>query len=121
MIVFFQAFYYSKNMNHLNGIFARGLNGEFSLSDGNLPWKNVPELSEDAKNDMAHFKNMTMGGIVIMGFNTYRTFMKPLPERINVVIDRNCGSESLKPTLLWSPQISFPRLSASLYASFLGW
>ena len=33
----------------------------------------------------------------------------------------NCGSESLKPTLLWSPQISFPQLSASLYASFLGW
>lgn len=93
MIVFFQAFYYSKNMNHLNGIFARGLNGEFSLSDGNLPWKNVPELSEDAKNDMTHFKKVTMGGIVIMGFNTYRTFKKPLPERINVVIDRNCGGE----------------------------
>ena len=93
MIVFFLAFYYSKIMNHLNAIFARGLNGEFSLSDGSLPWKNVPELSEDAKNDMTHFKKVTMGGIVIMGFNTYRTFKKPLPERINVVIDRNCGGK----------------------------
>lgn len=94
MIVFFLAFYYSKIMSKLNAIFARGLNGEISLSDGSLPWKNVPELSEDAKNDMAHFKSMTMGGIVIMGFNTYRTFKKPLPGRINAVIDRNCEPTS---------------------------
>lgn len=81
-------------MKELNAIFARGINGEFSLSDGSLPWKNAKELSEDSKNDMEHFKCTTAGQIVIMGFNTYRTFKKPLPERINVVIDRNCNEPS---------------------------
>ncbi len=75
-------------MAQLNAIFARGLNGEFSLADGSLPWKNKTELNECAKKDMEHFKNTTMGHIVIMGFNTYGTFSRPLGGRINVVVDR---------------------------------
>lgn len=76
-------------MKHkLNAIFARGLKREFALADGSLPWKKCPDLSEESKKDMAHFKANTMDGIVIMGFNTYGTFAAPLPGRINVVIDR---------------------------------
>lgn len=86
------AFYYSKFMAKLNAIFAHGLNGEFSLADGSLPWKGKPELNECAKKDMQHFKNTTLGHIVIMGFNTYGTFSRPLTGRINVVIDRTKNS-----------------------------
>ena len=78
-------------MTEVNAIFAHGLNGEFSLSDGSLPWKNISLLTEDARADMENFKSMTSGQIVIMGFNTYRTFSKPLPKRINIVLDKNCS------------------------------
>lgn len=72
----------------LNAIFARGLHREFALADGSLPWKKCPDLSDESKKDMAHFKTTTMSGIVMMGFNTYGTFTAPLPGRINVVVDR---------------------------------
>lgn len=73
----------------MNLIFARGLNGEFALPDGSLPWKNCRDLEQECRDDMLHFKNMTKGNIVIMGWNTSRTFPAPLPERLNIVIDRN--------------------------------
>lgn len=75
-------------MLHMNLIFARGLNYEFSLKDGSLPWKNHDDLTEDCRLDMLHFRNLTMNNIILMGFNTYKTFTKPLPGRINVVIDK---------------------------------
>lgn len=45
-----------------------------------LPWKRLSP-------DMLRFKEITMGGIVIMGRNTFESFgSKPLPGRINIVI-----------------------------------
>ncbi|ELA09531.1 dihydrofolate reductase [Moraxella macacae 0408225] len=43
-----------------------------------LPW-HLPT-------DLQHFKNLTAGGIVIMGRKTFESIGKPLPNRINVII-----------------------------------
>lgn len=46
-----------------------------------LPW-NVPE-------ELRHFKDITTGGVVIMGRNTFLGLPKfPLPNRVNVVLSR---------------------------------
>ena len=36
--------------------------------------------------DLKHFKNTTTGHSIIMGYNTYRSIGKPLPNRRNIVI-----------------------------------
>ena len=47
-----------------------------------LPW-NIPE-------DLKHFKEMTLGKVVVMGQNTFESILgyigKPLPNRTNVVL-----------------------------------
>ena len=48
--------------------------------DNKMPW-HLPE-------DLKHFKQLTLGHIVIMGRKTYESIGKPLPERINIVITR---------------------------------
>lgn len=54
--------------------------------DGGIPWQ-VPE-------DMARFKELTMGHTVVMGRRTWESLparFRPLPGRRNVVISRNPG------------------------------
>lgn len=54
--------------------------------DGAIPWQ-VPE-------DMARFKELTMGHTVVMGRRTWESLparFRPLPGRRNVVISRNPG------------------------------
>lgn len=46
--------------------------------DNQLPW-HLPA-------DLQHFKNLTQGGIVIMGRKTYESIGKPLPNRTSIVI-----------------------------------
>lgn len=72
----------------INAIYAVGKNGEMGMADGNLPWTGIEELKNEAKKDMQNFKNLTTGNIIIMGYNTYKTFNKPLPNRMNIVINR---------------------------------
>jgi dihydrofolate reductase len=48
-----------------------------------LPWR-LPA-------DLKHFKNITMGKIIIMGRKTYDSLGKALPNRTNVVISRNAS------------------------------
>ncbi len=58
--------------------------------DGALPW-HLPE-------DLAHFKSLTMGGVVVMGRKTWDslpTKFKPLPGRINIVVTRNPAAVSV--------------------------
>jgi dihydrofolate reductase len=44
----------------------------------------------DLPADLKHFKDATMGGAIIMGFNTYKSIGRPLPGRQNIVIsDKN--------------------------------
>ncbi len=52
--------------------------------DGGMPWY-VPE-------DLAHFKEVTMGAPVVMGRRTWDSFpdrFRPLPGRTNIVVTRN--------------------------------
>lgn len=52
--------------------------------DGGMPWY-VPE-------DLAHFKEVTMGAPVVMGRRTWESFpdrYRPLPGRTNIVVTRN--------------------------------
>ena len=58
-----------------NGVIGRG---------GTIPWR-LPE-------DMAHFRELTMGHPVIMGRRTWESLpdrFRPLPGRRNVVVTRN--------------------------------
>ncbi len=48
--------------------------------DGRLPW----HYSADLK----FFKRTTTGGVVVMGYNTWRSIGRPLPNRRNVVLSR---------------------------------
>ena len=64
----------------LNLIYARARNGVIG-NKGKLPWS----LSED----MAHFRAMTLGNVVIMGRKTFESLPGPLVGRINVVITRS--------------------------------
>jgi len=52
--------------------------------DGQLVWRN--------KEDMAHFKELTVGKTVLMGRKTWESIppkFRPLPDRLNVVVTRN--------------------------------
>ena len=51
--------------------------------DGTLPWS--------IKEDVAHFKLLTIGGVVIMGRKTWESIpvrFRPLKDRINIVVSR---------------------------------
>ena len=67
----------------LSLIWAQAANGVIG-ADGTMPW-HVPE-------DLAHFKELTMGSTVIMGRRTWDSFparFRPLPDRRNVVLTRD--------------------------------
>ncbi len=49
--------------------------------DGKLPW-HYPA-------DLKHFKETTIRHAVVMGMNTWRSFGKPLPNRLNIVLSRS--------------------------------
>lgn len=59
--------------------------------DNKLLW-HIPE-------DMARFKKLTKGHVVIMGRKTFESIGKPLPNRINIVItkDKNYPSKMVFP------------------------
>ena len=48
--------------------------------DGELPW-HLPE-------DLAHFRRVTTGNVVIMGRRTFESIGRPLPRRTNIVVTR---------------------------------
>lgn len=64
-------------------IYARSQNGVIG-KDNALPW-NLPE-------DLKHFKEMTMGGFVVMGRKTWESLPekhRPLSGRVNIVLTRD--------------------------------
>ena len=66
----------------LGMIYARSRNGVIG-KDGVMPW-HLPE-------DLAHFKQVTMGCPVIMGRKTWESLpprFRPLPGRLNIVVSR---------------------------------
>ena len=66
----------------LNLIFARARNGVIG-KDNTLPW-HLPE-------DLAHFKQTTLGQPVVMGRKTWESIGRPLPGRRNIVVSRNAN------------------------------
>jgi dihydrofolate reductase len=63
-------------------IYARSLNGVIG-NGGKIPWK--------SPQDMAYFKEKTMGHAVVMGRKTWESLpdrFKPLPGRENIVVTR---------------------------------
>lgn len=75
----------------MKAIMACGKNGVYG-KDGKLPFDNVN--AEDAKRDMQNFVKQTNGAIVIMGRRTWEApdMVKPLPNRINVVMTNGANS-----------------------------
>lgn len=63
----------------INIIAAVAKNGVIG-SKGRLPWK--------LKTDLARFKQLTMGNVVIFGFNTFSEFGSPLVGRYNIVLSK---------------------------------
>lgn len=61
---------------------AVGRNGVIGV-DGGLPWR-IPE-------DLARFKQMTMGHALVMGRATFDSIGRPLPGRSNIVLTRRPG------------------------------
>jgi dihydrofolate reductase len=66
------------------GIVAVDRNGAIGKG-GKLPW----HYSADLK----HFKEMTTGHACVMGYRTWRTLKKPLPNRLNIVLSRQSEVE----------------------------
>lgn len=54
-------------------------NGVIGL-ENRLPWR-IPE-------DMARFKELTMGNAIVMGRSTFESIGRPLPGRTNIVLTR---------------------------------
>jgi dihydrofolate reductase len=54
--------------------------------NNDLPW---PRL----KGDMKFFRDLTMGGVVVMGSNTWRSLPKRLDGRINIVVSRTGSAD----------------------------
>ena len=58
------------------------IDSNYGLSnEGNIPW--------NCKRDMIFFKNKTNHNIVIMGRNTYFSLLKPLQNRLNIVLTKH--------------------------------
>lgn len=73
------------NLAHVGLIWAESEGGIIG-SNGTLPW-HVPE-------DLAHFKELTLGSPVVMGRKSWDALperFRPLPGRRNIVVTRNAG------------------------------
>ena len=62
-------------------IVAYDSDGLIGKGDDKLPW--------DIKEDLQHFRELTLGHAVIMGRKTHFSIGRPLPYRKNIVISRN--------------------------------
>ena len=60
--------------------------------DGKLPWHYAADLK--------FFKQTTVNHAVVMGFNTWKSIGKPLPNRLNIVLSRSKAIESQPNVLL---------------------
>lgn len=74
--------------------------------DGKLPWHHAADLK--------HFKKTTTGHAVVMGFNTWRSIGKPLPNRLNIVLSRAAAIESQPDVLLLRSKVEVLALPSYL-------
>lgn len=54
-------------------------------ADGRIPW-DIPE-------DRKHFKELTMGHVLVMGRRTFEEIGRPLPGRISIVVSKTLAAE----------------------------
>ena len=55
------------------------INNDYEIGlNGDLPW--------NCREDLQHFKNLTLNHCVLMGSKTYYSIGKPLPNRTNIVV-----------------------------------
>lgn len=83
----------------LGAVWAQAINGVIGRS-GDMPWY-APE-------DLAHFKEVTLGAPVIMGRRTWESFpprFRPLPGRSNIVISSSVGSATEQDGAVWVPSL----------------
>jgi len=66
------------------GIIAVDRNGAIG-KDGKLPWHYSA--------DMRFFKETTTGHACVMGYRTWLTLKRPLPNRLNIVLSRKAASD----------------------------
>src|SRR5699024_7040745 len=74
-------------------VWAQSLDGVIGL-DGGMPWK-VPE-------DLQHFKQVTMGEVLVMGRRTWSSFpnsVRPLPGRTSIVVSKTFSEDPSDPNL----------------------
>jgi dihydrofolate reductase len=74
------------------GIVAIDRNGAIG-KDGKLPWHYSA--------DMKFFKETTTGNAVVMGYKTWLTLKKPLPNRLNIVLSRQSQIEPQESVLVF--------------------
>jgi dihydrofolate reductase len=74
------------------GIVAVDRNGAIGKG-GNLPWHYSA--------DMKFFKETTTGNAVVMGYKTWLTLKKPLPNRLNIVLSRQSQIEPQESVLVF--------------------
>lgn len=60
--------------------------------DGKLPWHYAADLK--------FFKRTTTGNAVVMGFKTWKSIGKPLPNRLNIVLSSSANIENRREVLL---------------------
>jgi len=80
----------------VNLIWAQSANGVIGAG-GTLPWR-IPE-------DLAHFRELTHGHVVVMGRATWESLpprFRPLPGRRNVVLSRNPSYDAPGATVVTS-------------------
>jgi dihydrofolate reductase len=74
------------------GIVAVDRNGAIG-KDGKLPWHYSA--------DMKFFKQTTIGNSCVMGYNTWLTLKRPLPDRLNIVLSRKAEIEQTESVVVW--------------------
>ena len=60
--------------------------------NGKLPWH--------YSTDLKFFKHTTLNHAVVMGFNTWKSIGKPLPNRLNIVLSRSANIKNQPNVLL---------------------
>jgi dihydrofolate reductase len=73
------------------GIIAVDRNGAIG-KDGKLPWHYSA--------DMKFFKETTIGHACVMGYNTWLSLKRPLPNRLNIVLSRKAELEPQESVLV---------------------
>jgi dihydrofolate reductase len=85
----------------LTAVVAIATNGVIGR-DGDMPWR--------LSSDLRRFKQLTMGGALIMGRKTYDSIGRPLPGRQTIVITRNPDWSAAGVTPVASPAEAIAQL-----------